>query len=133
MNDNWIIQVSPKLPDGTLVNLRSDNLEDFAGYLEWLLGNASAIHSVVAALNAPSAYRPERQQKPSYGATPPPAAAPAPQQYSQQPQDSAPPAPSCGHGTRLYKEGVGKNGKAWRAYFCPSTDRSSQCDPEWVK
>lgn len=38
----------------------------------------------------------------------------------------------CEHGEMKYQEGV-KNGRAWKAYFCPSEDRRDQCDPIWIR
>ena len=39
----------------------------------------------------------------------------------------------CEHGERIFREGTSKEGKPWRAWFCPSKDRANQCKPEWVK
>lgn len=64
---------------------------------------------------------------------------PPAQQY-QQPAPAAPQmpgaaAPQCQHGTKLYREGIGKqNGKPWKAWFCaaPGND-PTQCPKEWIR
>ncbi|MDG4825981.1 hypothetical protein O7635_29380 [Asanoa sp. WMMD1127] len=57
-------------------------------------------------------------------ATPPPAA-PA----------GTPPgmtAPTCPHGTKVFKTGQGKRGE-WKAWMCPARQGDpSQCKPEWL-
>lgn len=53
-----------------------------------------------------------------------PTAAPAQQQASS--------TPTCVHGARIHRSGVGKNGKPWSAWFCPTPKGTAdQCDPEW--
>ncbi len=56
------------------------------------------------------------------------------QQQPQQgpPQGFNPGAPSCVHGQRTFREGTGKTGKPYKMWACPSKDRSSQCDAQWV-
>lgn len=44
-------------------------------------------------------------------------------------------APTCQHGTKLYKEGVSaSNGRAWKAWFCaaPGND-PTQCPKQWLR
>jgi hypothetical protein len=31
-----------------------------------------------------------------------------------------------------YKTGVGKTGKPYKMWACPSRDRGNQCPPEWL-
>lgn len=37
----------------------------------------------------------------------------------------------CTHGMMTFKDGVGKTGKKWSAYFCPHPSKNQQCDPIW--
>lgn len=40
----------------------------------------------------------------------------------------------CAHGEMVFKTGVSKSsGKPWKAFMCPSSDRSNQCDPVWIR
>lgn len=42
-------------------------------------------------------------------------------------------APSCPHGVRTYRDGVGAKGR-WQAYFCPTPKGTpGQCEPQWIK
>jgi hypothetical protein len=41
-------------------------------------------------------------------------------------------APTCPHGVKEYKSGVGKTGKPYKRWACPSQDRNNQCKPEWL-
>lgn len=38
----------------------------------------------------------------------------------------------CDHGDMIYRSGMGKSGKPWKAFFCPEKDRNAQCEPVWV-
>src|SRR5690606_30469209 len=35
----------------------------------------------------------------------------------------------CDHGDMIYRSGIGKSGKPWKAFSCPEKDRNAQCDP----
>jgi hypothetical protein len=60
----------------------------------------------------------------------PAAAAP---QY-QQPAPAPGGAPTCQHGTKLYKSGTSQAGRDWKAWFCPaSSSDPSQCPKEWIR
>ena len=41
--------------------------------------------------------------------------------------------PECQHGPMAFKEGVGKTGKAYKGFVCPSKQRDFQCPPRWEK
>ena len=45
-------------------------------------------------------------------------------------QSSEPP-PRCEHGAREFKQGVNRNGKPYKGFFC--TQQNSDCKPLWVK
>lgn len=41
-------------------------------------------------------------------------------------------APTCPHGTKVFKTGQGKKGE-WRAFMCPAAKGTvGQCPPEWL-
>ena len=41
--------------------------------------------------------------------------------------------PQCQHGEKTFREGVGKTGKPYKAWFCPAPKGTpDQCPPEWV-
>jgi hypothetical protein len=45
------------------------------------------------------------------------------------------PAPTCQHGTKLYKEGTSaSNGRPWKAWFCPAPGNDpTQCAKQWLR
>lgn len=42
-------------------------------------------------------------------------------------------APSCIHGKRKFQEGIGKNGKPWKAFMCPGGRDGEKCEPQWIR
>lgn len=43
-------------------------------------------------------------------------------------------AKECRHGEMIWKTGFNEEkGRAWKAFMCPSRDRSDRCDPIWVR
>lgn len=60
------------------------------------------------------------------------------QPYQQQPQApaGAPPgmsAPTCPHGTKVYKTGGGNGKREWKAWMCPARQGdNTKCPPEWL-
>lgn len=147
MSENWKIQVSPKLADGTLINLRAETPDEAARILDWAIENAAKIHSAVQAVNAvsgvaaafPGPGTQVVQQAPAEQAQ-----GPWSQQGSQQgpppafvPQQQAPAAPAgqmCTHGAMVYREAKPGSGKSWKAYFCPTPkDTPGQCQPQFLK
>ena len=131
MSENWKIQVSPKLADGTLINLRAETPEEAEKVLAWATANASLVTDTVKAFvgtavvtqSFPGAQVVE-QNGPSWS-----------QNGSQ--QQAAPAAPPggehrCIHGPREYKDFTSKAGKHIKMWSC-TAPRGQQCDPEWVK
>lgn len=59
-----------------------------------------------------------------------------PARPTQNPAPSVPAAsdaPTCTHGTMKYKEGQGKNGKAYKGWFCPAPyGTQNQCKPQFI-
>lgn len=139
MSDNWKLQVSPKLADGTLINLRAETPEEFDTVVGWATANAAKFVSVVAAINAvppslaaniqPGSVQvqydqpPTQQNNPGWGApqdTPPPS-------WSQPAQQ----APTCQHGPMVFRTGTSAKGP-WSGHFCPTPKGTpGQCDPRF--
>ena len=154
MSENWSVQVSPKLPDGTLVNLRADSPEQMNTLLGWASQNAGIIEQALTALRntngaavalGASSVTVEQQAAPTGWQTPPTAPPPAwagqqqpqnvvpfpqGQQAPMQPGQPAYPG-NCAHGQRVYKEGTNKSGKPYKGWFCGSNVQG--CSPEWVR
>lgn len=154
MSENWKIQVSPKLTDGTLINLRAETPAEAEQILDWAIANAAKIGDAVKAVNAvsvvgaafPGAQVSVEQPAPEQsGGWSSPAPAPA---FAQQPQQAyaqaataqaptpaaAPPAQHCVHGAMTYREGTSKAGKPYRAFFCPTPKGTvGQCQPEFLR
>lgn len=144
MSENWNIQVSPKLPDGTLVNLRAEDANQMGSLLKYIEANAQAITSAIAVLTAagnaanvgltrpatsgfiqPAPTLPPNQQPPfsaQGGGNVQPA------QSWGQPQQSQPPAPSCAHGPMKFRAaGTSAAGKAYSAFWSCTQPRGQQC------
>ena len=72
---------------------------------------------------APAAYQAPQQQY----------SMPAAPQAAQAPVTGGTgPAPTCPHGVKEYKSGVNKQGRPYKMWACPSSDRNNQCKPEWL-
>lgn len=153
MSENWKIQVSPKLTDGTLINLRAETPEEADNILNWAINNAAKIGEAVQAVNAVSVVAqsfPGAQvvvQPPAPAATAQTTGGGWSQQGTQQappafvPQQGAPqaapadegllPAPFCAHahlGPMVLRRG--KPPKRWVAYMCPTPQNTpGQCRP----
>lgn len=132
VNEAWTYQVSPKLPDGTLVNIRGKEpfgfkkaLEDvallapdIAATIAALTGTATLAKAGVTGTSAPQ----EPQASNGFGTQP-----------AQPPAQPQAPAPQCQHGTRTHRKGNGSRGE-WQAFFCPTEKGTvGQCDPLWLK
>lgn len=129
MSENWKIQVSPKLPDGTLINLRAENSEEAERLFTWAANNASKVIHAVQAFNAvnnlAAAGVPATVVDNAPASTAPEWAQPAQQQAASN-------APICLHGPRKYVTGNGAKG-AWAAWMCDTPKGTpNQCKPEWV-
>ncbi|QFG10417.1 ribonucleoside reductase class II [Mycobacterium phage Anthony] len=58
------------------------------------------------------------------------------QRSAPQPAQEAPGGEKryCEHGEMTYKTGVSKkNGKAWKAFMCPSNDRDNECKAQFLR
>ena len=157
MSENWKIQISPKLTDGTLVNLRAENPDEAEKILEWAIANAAKIGDAVKAVNAvsvvgaafPGAQVQVEQAAPpaaagwnTSAATQPPAFAQQTQQQYAQAATAGAPAPAaaggaapqfCSHGAMTYREGQGAKGP-WKAYFCPTPKGTpNQCQAQFIR
>lgn len=43
-------------------------------------------------------------------------------------------APTCQHGQKQYKTGIGKTGKEWKAWACPARSSDpTRCEFEWIR
>lgn len=130
--DNWTIQVSPKLPDGTLVNVRG-TADDLADSLAWVESHSAQIASAVHALTTLGQV-PALAGMVAQGGVSVQQSAPPQQQYQQPPQQAAPqqqfPAPACRHGAMQRKEGTNAKGP-YSGWVCPSRNRNDQCPAQW--
>lgn len=149
MSENWKIQVSPKLPDGTLINIRAESGEELTNLLNYAGANAQLIADTTALLvgarNATPVTQPQAQRPDAPGAF----AGPQQQggfqvqgqadgviQFPQQGQQQAAPqgggGPSCEHGAYIWKDFVSQKGNAVKGWFCPANFRT-QCKPDFRK
>ena len=135
MSENWKIQISPKLPDGTLVNLRAENAGEMEQILDWATANAQLITDTAALLigarNAapvtqPQAQQPQAQQPSGWSNQPQPQVVQFPPQQQQ-----GTGGPVCEHGAYVWKDFVSKKGNAVKGFFCPG--QNTQCQPDFRK
>lgn len=137
MSENWRIQISPKLTDGTLVNLRAETPDEAERILEWAINNAAKIGDAVKAVNAVSIVGAALGGQVVPQQAPPQQGTWSQQGSQQAPAFAQPQAPEgggkvCIHGPMTLRNGVGKKGP-WSAYFCPTAKGTpGQCAPEWV-
>lgn len=105
-----------------------------------IIGNADTNYKAAFNLGAGVGATPVTH--PSTAATTPhtqpqaPVAPAQPRQGYQQSQQSGPPpgmtAPTCPHGTKMWRTGVSRRGP-WKGWFCPAPQSdNTQCPPEWV-
>ena len=128
---NYVVNVKTKA--GTIVTVRGDTAQELADNitalanlsvndhisgLEELFFGPSAVSVVTQALGATVI---EETPKPSFAPVPPPSA----------PTQTIAGTRTCQHGTLTPRKGVGAKGE-WKAYFCPSTNKQDQCQPQWL-
>lgn len=133
VENEWLVQVSPKLADGTLINVRGRNAAEFDSLLTYVTEKAPQIQALVASLtgaNAVAAQLPVQSVQVQQDGAPTPSWA---GQGAQQQAAAQGGAPMCAHGQRVWKSGTSKAGKAYKMWSCPSQNRQVQCEPEWVR
>ena len=131
----WRIQVSPKTPSGTLINVRGNTAEEvqelLAGVQELVVliigleQSLGGVHTLAPLSTGGFTQTPSEVPSLNTGfpSTPPhPAVVPV---------TPATAGPTCLHGQRLFKSGA-KNGKSWSGWSCPAP-RDQQCAMEWSK
>lgn len=130
MSDNWKIQISPKTPSGTLINIRGETPEEVQALL-------TGVHElIVLVVGIEQAFAGVTTVAPlSTGLS---TVTPSSQVYSGTAFPSTPPvapapsgSPTCIHGPRVYKTGS-KNGKTWVAWMCNTPKGTpDQCQAVW--
>ena len=118
--DGTKYQVNFRTRSQSLVNLYAETPEELSHQLEELEVMAPQIAALEGVFGAVSAAAP---------VSAPPSQQPKGTPVAQPGNAGA--APSCQHGPRVFREGVSKAGKPYKAWFCSSQDRNDQCKPEW--
>ena len=147
-NEAWTVQVSPRLPDGTLINIRATSLEELDGQLDILAAEDGALIAkiVETATGFGAAYNVSAgvQATPPAGNVPAastptagPASSAAPQsqgggggrvvtdRWGNQFVYDAPGAPITPRGSAVMKMGTSKAGKPYKRWVDPASG------PEW--
>lgn len=138
MSENWKLQVSPKLADGTLINLRAETPEEFDQVVNWATTNAAKFVDVVTAINAVNKVPALAGNVTSTQVVndPPAQGGGGWNNQQQSPPSFANPAtqgPACQHGPMVARSGS-KNGKDWSGWFCPTPKGTpNQCQPQFGK
>ncbi len=129
----WRLQISPKLPDGTLINLRAETPEELSNMLGWIQEHAQEIVAVPAALHAAANASNAGLTSPSQPVQQAPAPAPQHQSWGQPaPQQNTGPAPSCAHGPmKFVPGGISKRTQnPYPAFWSCNGPRDQQCDSQ---
>jgi hypothetical protein len=151
----WAIQISPKLPDGTLINVRADSPDQMEQLLAYLEGKGTTIASVVQSLTAQgnvAATFPGSQNVPAPQAPAQPQQGGWPQQSAPPQQQAAPqgggfggpptkydlsgppsPAPQCQHGLMEWRHRTSQKGSEYKGWFCPSKNKDQQCQAQFLR
>ena len=132
MSENWKIQISPKTPSGTLINVRGETAEEvqalLAGVHELVVlvvGIEQAfagVHNVAPLSTGLSTVTPPVQVSSSAG-------------FPSTPPVTAPPSsgPTCLHGARTYVFSKPGSAKKWAMWACPlPKDAIGKCEPIWA-
>lgn len=124
MSDDYKIQVSPKTPAGTLINIRGNTPEEVQALISGVHELVVLITSLEKAFEGVATVAPLSTGSTTNFPTQPP--------VSNQVSPMAPVAsgPTCAHGARIHKSGV-KNGKPWAGWSCPAP-REQQCPMVWA-
>ena len=127
-------QANFKTRSGALLNVYAEDVESFSQRLEDLEGTAAQIAAIEGVLGAVSAAAPVAappSQQPRVDRKVPSGTPVAQPTGGGRPAGAA---PTCdqGCGPKVFKEGTGRTGKPYKAWFCSNPDRNAQCKPEWV-
>ena len=125
MSEEWQFQVSPKLDDGTLVNVRGADAEEFVNNIELLRSSADVVVGAVQALR-------EAGREAGLTATMDRAVATV-QEVMPGAEQIADPKYRCKHGPRVLKTSKPGAAKKWTAYFCGGPmGATDKCDTVFV-
>lgn len=126
-NEDWQFQVSPRLADGTMINVRGRNGTEFAQNLETFKTCMPAMFSLVQALDSlPGRTLPDPMTAAVQNVQ---QAMPGAQVMQQQEPNQY----TCKHGNRVLRKSKPGSPREWTGYFCP-TERGTpdQCPPVFV-
>ena len=123
-SEDWQFQVSPKLTDGTLINVRGRTGPEFAQNLEILKGSIPLVLSMMRELSTQAG---QGTASPMAAAVQNVQAAMPGSQVVNEDQYT------CKHGNRVLRKSKPGAARDWTGYFCP-TDRGTpdQCPPVFV-
>lgn len=128
-NDSYKLQVSLKTPSGGLINIPADTAEELAAGLQSIRDAASDILATEQILKGVSVVTEAFASATTAPTVPAAVAAPAYEPPPFSPQTASGGPPTCPHGVRVERSGVGNRGE-WRAYMCPTPKGTpDQCSP----
>lgn len=126
MSEDWKIQVSPKSPSGTLINIRGNTPEEISALIGGIQELVVEVVALEKALGAVTTLAPLSTGTTTAFPTAPPISVQAP------PTAPASSGPTCVHGARKYVTGKSARGP-WQAWMCPTPkDSPDKCDPVWA-
>jgi hypothetical protein len=133
--ENWKLQVSYKISNGDMINIRAHTADELSVLLENISDYATQIAATQRALSQAGTVAPLSTSSSTAGTTPPPYSTPtqaAPPFATAVPVTEAPAAggPVCIHGPRKYKSGISsKTGNPYAMWVCTQPQGAGQCKP----
>lgn len=133
--ENWKLQVSYKISNGDMINVRANTADELSVLLENIGDYATQIAATQRALSQAGTVAPLSTSSSIEGTTPPPYSPPtqAAPPFAMAPTTTQPASqsgPTCVHGARKYKSGISsKTGNPYSMWVCPMPQGAEQCKP----
>ncbi len=128
--EGYAVQANPMV-GSTMVNIRGNSVPEFFENITGVADRAGELTDALTLITA-AGQAASAAQGGAASSGPSQANWTPPTQGGGAASQPAGDGHTCAHGQRVYKSGE-KNGKAWAAWMCPSSDRANQCRPEWTK
>ena len=134
--ENWRLQVSYKIGNGDMINIRAHTADELSVLLENISDYATQVAATQRSLAQAGTVSPLSTSSSIGSTTPPPYSAPtqaAPPFATTPPPQAGAPAtsgPVCIHGPRKYKSGISsKTGNPYAMWVCTQPQGADQCKP----
>lgn len=128
--EDWKIQVSYKIGNGDLINIRAHTADELSVLLENVGDYATQIAATQKALGMAVTVSPLSTSSSTASTTPPQSSTPPQAQNPTATGPAGTTGPTCQHGPRKYKSGISsKTGNPYAMWVCPMPQGPEQCKP----